>query len=70
MWKYECRLCLRDNRVCKINKSFLEILRGQVEDCSIYEEYHEGLEKLPKDVQKYRRNKKKNKEKVILKNAV
>jgi hypothetical protein len=59
--KHECGLCLRDNSVCAIGKSFWELLRGKVEDCSIYEDYHKGLEKekLPKDVSRNWRNKKK-----------
>jgi len=38
--KHECGLCLRDNSVCAIGKSFWELLRGKVVDCSIYEDYH------------------------------
>lgn len=43
--KHECGLCLRDNKVCKVGKSFWELLRGKVKDCSIYEDYNKGLVK-------------------------
>jgi hypothetical protein len=46
--KHECGLCLRDNSVCAIGKSFWELLRGKVVDCSIYEDYHKGLIKEKK----------------------
>ncbi len=46
--KHECGLCLGDNIICKSNKSFWELLKGKVEDCIIYEDYHKGLIKQKK----------------------
>jgi hypothetical protein len=46
--KHECGLCLRDNKTCKIGKSFFDLLLGKTKDCMIYSDYHRGLEKQKK----------------------
>lgn len=43
--RHECGLCLRDNMSCQIRKSFWQIVFGEVDDCSIYDDYHKGLMK-------------------------
>jgi hypothetical protein len=43
--EHECSICLRDNKICKCGKSIWDIVRGKVNDCSIYEDYLYGLRK-------------------------
>lgn len=46
--KHECGLCLRDNKVCQLGKSFKELLLGKVKDCMLYDDYNKGLQKQKK----------------------